>query len=154
MLMKVIKAALQFFLYAVFVLLALVSVPLFQENVFLGLAFNGPAFLYILLRALNVIRKSRVAVGFMLFGLGMLEIHLGVAKGYPVFWVIGLAVFLASFLYTWIRAEVQGVSQNDAIADKDSGALGGDSLFHNRLFDPVGTPKTPGNPCLFQQRHD
>lgn len=110
MLMKAIRAALQLFLYAFFALLALVSVPLFQENVFLGLAFNAPAFIYILLRALNVIRKSRVAVGFMLFSLGMLEIHLGAAKGYPVFWLIGSAFFLVMFFWSWYRAEAAMVS--------------------------------------------
>lgn len=131
MLLKVTRAALQFFLYAVFAVLALVSVPLFQESVLLGLAFNGPALLYLLLRAMNVIRKSRAAVGFMLFSLGMLEIHLGVAKGYPVFWVIGLACFLVMFFWSWYKAEA-------AMAD-------GEGSFKA----PQSEVDHPGSPSLY-----
>lgn len=149
MMKRAVRVAVRFFLYAVFMLVALASVPLFQENVFLGLTLNSPAFLYLLLRALNVIRKSRVAVGFMLFSLGMLELSL---TGRSLILLMAGASFVLAFFYTWIRAEVQEVSRSDAIDDKESGTLDDDSPFHNRLFDPVGTPKNPADLRLFVPR--
>ena len=85
-----------FAVYSGVMLMMLAGVFLYNVNPVIATLFIIILAAYIALKALNVVRKSLLAILFLSFALGMLEIHFGVDKSLPVFWVVG---FVIGFIY-------------------------------------------------------
>lgn len=90
--------------YCALLLLMLVGVLTSNFNPVMVAVLSASLVIFIAFKALNVVRKSVLAVGFLFFGLGVLEINLGFDKGLPVFWVAELALTLFCVAYAFFKA--------------------------------------------------
>ncbi|MCE0759423.1 hypothetical protein LWH94_09420 [Marinobacter sp. G11] len=90
--------------YVALLLLVLSGLLLFSEGVRFGLVLIAVPGILMVMRMGKMIVKSGLAIGVVLFGLGLLEIHYGIAKTMPVSWVVGCAGGVIWLVYKVIGA--------------------------------------------------
>lgn len=84
-------------------LLVVSGLLLFSEGVRFGLVLIAVPGILMVMRMGKMIVKSGLAIGVVLFGLGLLEIHYGIAKTMPVSWAVGCVGGVIWLLYKVIR---------------------------------------------------
>jgi hypothetical protein len=90
--------------YVALLLLVLSGLLLFSEGFRFGLVMIAVPGILMVMRMGKMIVKSGLAIGVVLFGLGLLEIHYGIAKTMPVSWVVGCAGGVIWLVYKVIGA--------------------------------------------------
>lgn len=91
-------------MYFVFALMLLASISAFRESPLLGFAMVAIPTAYAGGAMFNSVRKSVWGMAFLILGVGVLEIYLGVAKGMPVSWVLGGVGFAVYLVARFIKA--------------------------------------------------
>jgi len=92
--------------YVALLLLVLSGLLLFSEGFRFGLVMIAVPGILMAMRMAKTIVKSGLAIGVVLFGLGLLEIHYGIARTMPVSWAVGCAGGVIWLLYKVIRGLV------------------------------------------------
>lgn len=101
---SVLGKAVRWALYAMVALMLVASVSAFRESVLLGMALVVIPAIFFAAIFFRAIAKSIWAVAFLMFSVGVLEIYSGFAKGMPIAWVLGGAVFFLVIIWSFVKA--------------------------------------------------
>lgn len=126
--------------------LLLISIPTLGSNFWLGMSFLALPLAFAAWHFFRVVFISRIATSFLLLGLGILEVWLGIVKGLPISWMI-LMCFVALAFMAKIASVIKGHFR-DAFARDHSGKV----TFSESDLRKIGGMYSPFAESFFEER--